>query len=178
MIEEVAAEAPIEVPMDYTLRLESGDALEVSHHPYVYSYDTRAFKVGMFHEFTDGIPLTAFKAVFVNTIEAFVKNYADTVWAMVQASERCRKKIQFGEPILDPQTGMNLIGRAQARAEHAYSDLLKWNGQTEFTVLLPYSETGFGGPNLKDDEINTSACRPVVNGMMFVMRHNPHADGK
>lgn len=149
---------------------KGGEEVEL-YSPYILSFDAKSMTVSDYHSFSDQtpVPLTIFKAVFINTLEGFINSYAQTVWAIVAASEECKQRKRAGKAIIDPQAGVNLIGRAQARLDTAYRDIMTWDGSTEFNVLLPYTEISLIKNEIigQPDIIDTDNSRPYVNGVLF-----------
>jgi len=159
--------------MNYTIVMSgdhptrAGEAVSPTA-PYIMSLDTKTLEASDHHHF-EAIPLVMFKAVLVNTLDAFVANYASAVMQIVQASEEVRKRIVPGRAILDAQTGMSIIARAQARLDHAFTRLAEWDGSTPFQVLLPYAEISYSEEVIigKPPQVDTNNCKPYVNGILF-----------
>lgn len=143
--------------------------------PFIMTFDTKAMRISDYHHFTEALPLTIYKGVFINTLDQFVSQYADAVWQIATACEEIKKRgPSVGEKIvLDYQTGVNLIQRAQQRLDEAILRISSWNGSTPLDVVLPYAEIAVHEMKPGDiigqkPRLDTGNCKPMVNGMLFV----------
>lgn len=160
--------------MNYSIVMNGDHPTRAGNHispyaPYILSLDTKTLEASDYHHFEDPISLVVFKAVLVNTLDSFVANYASAVMQIVQASEEVRKRIVPGRAVLDAQTGMSIIARAQARLDHAFTRLAEWDGTAPFQVLLPYAELSYSEDVIigKPPQVDTNNCKPYVNGILF-----------
>jgi hypothetical protein len=160
------------------------DELVVPEAPYVMTFDTKSMRISDYHHFTEALPLTIYKGVFINTLDQFVSQYADAVWQIATACEEIKKRgPAVGEKIvLDFQTGVNLIQRAQMRLDEALQRISTWDGSAPLNVILPYAEIAVHEFKAGDivgqkPRLDTGNCKPMVNGMLFVAEWKDQADG-
>lgn len=151
---------------------------------YIMSYDTKTLKISDYHHFTESVPLTIFKATLLNTLDQFVIQYCDSLWQIATACEEVKKRgPSINEKIvIDYQTAMQLIGRAQARLDQAITDITRWDGKNPICTMLPYTEMAFqefkpGDIIGQKPRIDTGNCKPMVNGMLFTAEWKAEADG-
>lgn len=151
---------------------------------YIMTFDSRDLAVSdhaAFHSTPDDpLSLLKFKALLINTLDNFVAEYSETVMQIAQACAKLEKippGQRLGKPIiLDVQSAIQLIQRAHMRLEMIIQDVMKWDGKSPFSVMVPYAVVAerditpgdiIGQPR----ELDTAHCRPLVNGMIFLAEY-------
>lgn len=154
-------------------KLTKEDLTEVLPAPaYILSYDASTFFVQDYFHFKTPPPLVVMKSVLVNTLESYSNAYAESLMQLVRASEECAKRVRSGPAIIDGNGAMGLLGKVQHRLEQFYARLNEWDGKTEISILMPFSEIAMQENELigQPQIVDTSKSRPYVNGIYFSAR--------
>jgi cytosine/adenosine deaminase-related metal-dependent hydrolase len=134
---------------------------------HIIAFDTITATESSRLDFDEQPELLVFKSALVNTLEAFVSEYASNIMAIVQECEEVRARRRAGKIIMDVQSGLQLVGRAQSRLDAAYYEISRWDGEKPLTILLPYAHIETATTKDGVEHIDTTTSKAYVNGMFF-----------
>ncbi len=138
---------------------------------YIFSYDVKAYEVADYKSFPEDTDVAVFKSALINTIDAFVASYCQTVLRIASACEASKKALGAHIPVsLDYNAAMGLMQRAQAQFDQAAAKIASWDGMGKISFILPFAEIAFLDEELT--KIDTKESKPYLLGIMFTASFN------